>query len=100
MKPTRVHLSATKCVILLVIRQLVHASPAPVFVIKALCELDRIRHLMDAFCPAKTLWVVRDWRDSVNSAIKSFGNFVPQWQRLAQGDANDWRGRGMSAGHP
>lgn len=80
-----------------VIRQLVQASPAPVFVIKALCELDRIRCLMDTFSPAKTVWVVRDWRDSVNSAIKSFGNFVPQWQRLAHGDASDWRGRGMSS---
>lgn len=81
---------------LAVIQQLAKQCPAPVFVIKALCELDRIKALMDAFPPAKTLWVVRDWRDSVNSAIKSFGNFVPQWNRLAQGDANDWRGRGMS----
>jgi hypothetical protein len=79
-----------------VIQQLAQQCPAPVFVTKALCELDRIRLLMDTFPPAKTLWVVRDWRDSVNSAIKSFGNFVPQWQRLAEGDANDWRGRGMS----
>ena len=84
---------------LAVIRQLAQQCPAPVFVIKALCELDRIKPLMDAFTPAKTLWVVRDWRDSVNSAIKSFGNFVPQWKRLAQGDADDWRGRGMSARH-
>jgi hypothetical protein len=81
---------------LAVIRQLAMQCPAPVFVIKALCELDRIKSLMDTFTPAKTLWVVRDWRDSVNSAIKSFGNFVPQWKRLAHGDANDWRGRGMS----
>lgn len=79
-----------------VIRQLANACPAPVFVIKALCELDRIKPLMDMFAPARTLWVVRDWRDSVNSAIKSFGNFVPQWKRLAHGDASDWRGRGMS----
>lgn len=79
-----------------VIRQLAQSSPAPVFVIKALCELDRIPSLMTSFAPARTLWLVRDWRDSVNSAIRSFGNFVPQWQRLAQGDANDWRGRGMS----
>jgi hypothetical protein len=79
-----------------VIRQLAQQCPAPLFVIKALCELDRIKPLMATFSPAKTLWVVRDWRDSVNSAIKSFGNFVPQWNRLAQGDANDWRGRGMS----
>ncbi len=81
---------------LVVIRQLAGQCPAPVFVIKALCELDRIKSLMDIFTPAKTLWVVRDWRDSVNSAIKSFGNFVPQWKRLADGDAKDWRGRGMS----
>lgn len=80
-----------------IIRGLAVRSPAPVFVIKALCELDRIRTLMDDFAPAKTLWVVRDWRDSVHSAVKSFGNFVPQWRRLAAGDASDWRGRGMSA---
>lgn len=82
---------------LAVIRALSQACPAPVFVIKALCELDRIRPLMDTFAPAKTLWMVRDWRDSVNSAIRSFGNFVPQWRRLADGDAADWRGRGMSS---
>ncbi|WP_324780155.1 sulfotransferase family protein [Thiobacillus sedimenti] len=80
-----------------VIGQLVRQSVAPVFVIKALCELDRLPFLMERFNPAKTLWMVRDWRDSVDSAIKSFGNFVPQWQRLAHGDASDWRGRGMSA---
>lgn len=79
-----------------VIRQLVQESRAPVFVIKALCELDYIPSLMETFSPARTLWVVRDWRDSVNSAIRSFGNFVPQWHRLANGDADDWRGRGMS----
>jgi hypothetical protein len=79
-----------------VIQELVQQCRAPVFVIKALCELDRIRMLMDTFTPAKTLWVVRDWRDSVQSAIRSFPNFVPQWQRLANGYAKDWRGRGMS----
>jgi hypothetical protein len=81
---------------LAVIKQLATHCPAPVFVIKALCELDRIRSLMETFAPAKTLWVVRDWRDSVHSAVKSFGNFVPQWKRLADGNTNDWRGRGMS----
>jgi hypothetical protein len=81
---------------LTVIRQLVRQCPAPLFVIKALCELDRIKPLMETFTPAKTLWVVRDWRDSVNSAIKSFPNFAWNWNRLAQGDSSDWRGRGMS----
>lgn len=80
-----------------VIRQLAQVCPAPVFVIKALCELDRIKFLMETFSPAKTLWVVRDWRDSVNSAIKSFDNFVSEWHRLAHGDPCNWRGRGMSS---
>lgn len=79
------------------IKQLAEKCPAPVFVIKALCELDRITVLMDTFQPAQTLWVVRDWRDSTNSAIKSFGNFVPQWARLMKGDTSDWRGHGMSS---
>lgn len=78
------------------IQQLAAASRAPVFVIKALCELDQIPSLMQDLSPAKTLWIVRDWRNSVNSAIRSFGNFVPQWQRLANSQNNDWRGRGMS----
>ena len=80
-----------------VILQLAQTCPAPVFVIKALCELDQIISLMQTLAPAKTLWVVRDWRDSVGSAVKSFANFVPQWKRLAHGDnKGDWRGRGMS----
>lgn len=79
------------------IHRLVADSRAPVFVIKALCELDRIRELMDEFTPASCLWIVRDWRDSVHSAIKSFGYFVAQWRRLSKGDASDWRGRGMSS---
>ena len=80
-----------------VIQQLAHRCPAPVFVIKALCELDQIASLMRTLDPAKTLWVVRGWRGSVGSAVKSFANFVPQWDRLAHGeDEEDWRGRGMS----
>ena len=80
-----------------VIGELAHACPAPVFVIKALCELDQIAELMQVLHPAKTLWVLRGWRDSVNSAVKSFGNFVPQWKRLAAGvSEGDWRGGGMS----
>lgn len=79
-----------------VIRQLSSGCQASVFVIKALCELDRIRVMMDEFAPAKTLWMVRDWHDSVHSAIRSFGGFVLQWKRLVEGDAKDWRGRGMS----
>lgn len=79
------------------IRQLAATCPAPVFVIKALCELDQLPSLMQDLSPAQTLWIVRDWRNSVSSAIRSFGNFVAQWGRLIHGYASkDWRGRGMS----
>lgn len=79
-----------------VIRELAGQCRARVFVIKALCELDRFPDLMYDFAPAKTLWMVRDWRDSAHSAVKSFGNFVQQWERLTEGDPVNWRGRGMS----
>jgi hypothetical protein len=80
-----------------VIRGLVRGTRAPVFVVKALCELDVLSDLMAEFEPATTLWIVRHWHYSVNSALRSFGNFVPQWRRLARGTQADWRGRGMSA---
>lgn len=79
-----------------VLRKLAAEYPAPVLVLKALCELDLLTQLMVEFTPARTVWVLRDWRDSANSAVKSFGNFVPQWRRLASGPEPDWRGRGMS----
>ena len=79
------------------IHQLARRCPAPVFVIKALCELDQIASLMRFLRPAKTLWVVRGWRDTARSAVRSFGDFVPQWKQLAYGASHgDWRGRGMS----
>ena len=80
-----------------VIRELVERSRAPFFVIKSLCELDQIKSLMDEFAPAKTLWIVRAFDDSVNSAIRSFGNFTDQLHRLAiDKTAAHWRGNGMS----
>ncbi len=72
-------------------------SAAPLFVIKCLCELDEVRSLMDAFAPARVVWLVRSYDDTVNSAIRSFGNFHHQAMRLARDKtAADWRGRGMS----
>jgi hypothetical protein len=80
-----------------VIRQLIGRSRAPVFVVKSLCELDQIGSLMDEFTPAKTVWIVRAFDDSVNSAVRSFGHFAHQVHRLAKNKAAaGWRGRGMS----
>lgn len=80
-----------------VIHRLGAASHAPVFVIKALCELDQLKSLMTTFSPAKTVWMVRDYTDAVSSALVSFKNFALQVSRIAQDrNANGWRGRGMS----
>ena len=80
-----------------VIHGLVAQSRAPTFVIKALCELDRLGELMAEFAPAKTVWIVRDYRDAVPSALNSFGNFTKQVARIAADRlVDDWRAGGMS----
>lgn len=72
-------------------------SRAPHFCIKALCELDQLTELMELFAPAKTVWIVRDYRDAVRSALVSFGNFTKQVARIvANRHADDWRAGGMS----
>nr|MCU0843190.1 sulfotransferase [Thiobacillaceae bacterium] len=80
-----------------VIQELARRSSAPFFVIKSLCELDLLRQLLEECAPAKVVWIVRHYHDSTNSAIRSFGNFVPQLKRLSKNkDSDGWRGRGMS----
>jgi hypothetical protein len=80
-----------------VIRELASRSRAPFFVIKSLCELDQIGSLLDEFAPAKAVWIVRAFDDTVNSATRSFGHFADQVHRLAKNKAGaGWRGRGMS----
>jgi hypothetical protein len=51
---------------------------------------------VDDFAPARTLWIVRAYDDSVNSAVRSFDHFASQVHRLARNKAAGWRGRGMS----
>jgi len=80
-----------------VIRRLVDASRAQVFVIKALCELQDLTAMMKIYSPAKTIWIVRDYNDVVNSMLRSFGNMAKQVQRIARDhNSNEWLGLGMS----
>src|SRR5215467_13166130 len=53
-----------------VIHSLVERSNAPVVIVKGLHEADRVKALMDDFEPAKGLWMVRFYGDSVNSHLK------------------------------
>lgn len=80
-----------------IIRNLYDHSRSRCFVIKALCELQDLPELMDRLAPARTVWVVRNYRDVVNSAVRSFPDFVKQARFLANDpDAAGWRGQGMS----
>ena len=79
------------------IQRLVDASRARLFVIKALCELQELSSLMETFSPAKTVWIVRDYNDVVNSMLHSFGNMAKQVQRIARDrNSSGWLGMGMS----
>jgi sulfotransferase family protein len=80
-----------------VIHGLVRESRAQTFAIKALCELELLEALMEEFAPARTVWIVRDYRDAVRSALASFGNFTKQVARIvADRLVDDWRAGGMS----
>ena len=69
----------------------------PVFVIKALCELQQLRHLLERFQPARAIWVVRRHEDVVNSLVVSFPRQGRHLPALVAGDTAGWRGEGMSA---
>ena len=80
-----------------VIWALVSKSRAPLFVIKALCELDRLVELMDSFAPARTIWIVRNFEDVVNSALLSFKSLPGSVADIVTyRNREDWRCRGMS----
>lgn len=80
-----------------VIQDLARRSSAPVFVIKSLCELDRLHGLMNQFQPSKMVWIVRDYVDMVNSALVSFPSLPKSMARIYDDrTASDWRSRGMS----
>jgi hypothetical protein len=84
-----------------VIRGLVDQSAAPVVVIKALHEAHDLRNLLEAFAPAKAIWMFRSFYDVVNSSLR-------RWPGRGDGRRNkidaivqdrglaDWRGLGMT----
>lgn len=80
-----------------VIRSLVEDSRGGHFIIKSLCELQHLTRLMEDFAPARTVWIVRDYNDVVNSMRVSFGNQAKQVKRIAKDrDSDGWQGQGMS----
>ncbi len=80
-----------------VILDLYDRSKARRFVIKALCELQDLPELMQAFPGARAIWLVRNYDDVVNSAVRSFPDFAKYAQLLADApEMTGWRGQGMS----
>jgi hypothetical protein len=84
-----------------IIRRLADRSAAPIVVVKALHEAHDLRHLMEAFAPAKAIWMFRSFYDVINSSLR-------RWPGRGDGRRNkidaivrdrnsaDWRGCGMT----
>ena len=80
-----------------VIHGLINSSKAEYFIIKALCESQYLRSLLDEFEPSKALWVVRNFEDAVNSMMISFPGFAERIKLIAvDRNACGWRGKDMS----
>jgi hypothetical protein len=80
-----------------VIDRLVEGARGRVFVIKALCEADRLPWLMQRFAPATVLWVFRRHEDAVRSSLRSFRTVADNVTDLVEDpSAHRWMGRGMS----
>ena len=80
-----------------VIDGLVRRSPAQLFVIKALSELQDLPELMERFAPAQTVWIYRDFHDVANSMTASFRTVPDTVRRVAEeGEAAGWWGRGIA----
>lgn len=79
------------------IHSLVHHSQAQVIVIKALCELQDMKRLLDDFAPAKALWMLRNLDDMVNSHLRTWTSCPSIVANIvADRESGGWRGRGMS----
>lgn len=80
-----------------IIRSLIERSNAPVVVVKALHEAHRLTGFLDDFAPAKGLWMIRYFEDSVNSSLKRWPKTRNKLEILLEDrDGADWRGSGMT----
>jgi hypothetical protein len=80
-----------------VIHSLVQHSHAPVVIVKALLDADRLDTLLEDFAPAKVLWMVRFYGDSVNSHLKHWPGGRNEIENvLRDRKAAGWRAAGMT----
>jgi hypothetical protein len=80
-----------------IIHELIKTSRASHVVLKALCELQDLRRLMNEFAPSKSIWLVRHYEDVVNSHLALWTGMPESIRRIVEDrDSAGWRGRGMS----
>jgi hypothetical protein len=80
-----------------VIHELFKKSVSPVFVVKALHEANDLRRLMEAFAPAKAIWMFRSFDDMINSTLHRWPGARNKIEELVQDRTTaDWRGWGMT----
>lgn len=80
--------------------RVLRASPARHVVVKALCELQDLKRLLDTLAPARALWMVRHYDDVVNSATELWRKtpyFLGEILHQPDGGEAGWRARGVSA---
>jgi hypothetical protein len=76
------------------IESLLRRSPAPVVVLKPICETHRIPELLERFPGAKAVWIFRNYQDAVNSASVKWSSGREALARVAAG-SSDWRAGGL-----
>lgn len=80
-----------------IIRDLIARSAAPVTVVKALHEAHSLVHLMEAFAPAKAIWMYRSFDDVVNSGLNRWPGLRNRIDKLVEDRSlAEWRGAGMT----
>jgi len=80
------------------IGRLLARMPFPIVVLKPICESHRIIELLDAFPGSKAVWIYRNPRDTVNSAVAKWTTGRAHVHELATEDfaAAGWRAGGIS----
>lgn len=80
-----------------VIKELYQQSKAEHFIIKALCELQHLRDLLNAFPRSKAIWTIRHHHDVSNSMKRQFSTTAKALKLMRKDPAlGGWRGEKMS----
>jgi hypothetical protein len=79
------------------IQSIVASSKAKLVVIKALCEAQRIRDLLDSFPGALAIWAVRNYHDVSDSMARQFSSTADILNKMRDDPAiGGWRGERLS----